>query len=216
MGKHYNIVQVGAHKGYTYNDKYITDRLKVEDNAIFIEPIKELFDIMVENHARYKPNNNYVFINSACSNYNGTIELFVPDIEPFTYEIEKKYIEMGLPQWTDQLVSSLPNHVKNHYINLDTKSIIVNCVTLDKIIEDYDIESIDILHIDTEGHDYEVIKGLNFNNIKPNILVFENKHMDGTNSPLGEKYKEIMDYLYSVGYEKTYEEDGDTHLKLKK
>lgn len=216
MGKHYNIVQVGAHKGYTYNDKYITDRLKVEDNAIFIEPIKELFDIMVENHTRYKPNNDYVFINSACSNYNGTIELFVPDIEPFTYEIEKKYIEMGLPQWTDQLVSSLPNHVKNHYINLDTKSVIVDCVTLDKIINDYEIDSIGILHIDTEGHDYEVMKGINFNNIKPEIIVFENKHMDGTNSSLGEKYKEITNYLYDIGYEKTYEEDGDTHLKLKK
>lgn len=216
MGKHYDIVQVGAHKGYTLNDKYIIDRLRIEDEAIFIEPIKELFDIMVDNHIKYKPNNNYVFINAACSNYNGTIELYIPDIEPFTHEIEKKYIEMGLPQWTDQLVSSLPNHVKNHHINLGTKSVIVECITLDKIIEDYEIDSIGILHIDTEGHDYEVMKGMNFDNIKPEIIVFENKHMDGTNSPLGEKYKEITNYLYSIGYEKIYEEDGDTHLKLKK
>jgi hypothetical protein len=113
------------------------------------------------------------------------------------------------------LVSPLPNHVKNHYINLDTKSVIVNCITLNKIIENYNISSIDLLHIDTEGHDYEVMKGLDFEKVKPNIIVFENKHMDGTNSDLGERYKEITNYLYSIGYEKIYEENGDTHLKLK-
>lgn len=215
MKKHYDIVQIGAHNGYTWNDKYITDELKPEHSAIFVEPIKELFDVMVVNHNKFRPNNNYIFLNKACSNYNGTLDLYIPNIELFSRETESKYIQLGVPVWTDQLVSALPDHVKGHRINLDTKVVNVECVTLDKIVEEYEIGSIDILHVDTEGHDYEVLMGLNFNNIKPKIIVFEHKHIDGTNSPLGDRYNQIMKHLFDFGYDKTDMDTEDTHLKLR-
>ena len=215
MKKHYSVVQVGAHNGYTPNDRYIIDKLRETDNAIFIEPIKELFDKLVSNHKKYKPNNNFIFLNKACSNKIGTLDLYVPDIEFFSLDVEPKYIKMGLPQWTDQLVSVLPNHVKDHHINLNTRKINVECVTLNSIIEQYEIESIDTLHIDTEGHDFEVIEGINFENIKPKNLIFENKHMDGTNYKLGKRYDGTINYLIGFGYEKIHEDSSDTHMRLK-
>jgi FkbM family methyltransferase len=205
---------VGAHNGYTVNDGYILDKLREDDNAIFIEPIKELFETLVTNHKKYKPKNKYNFINKACSNINGTLDLYIPNIDFFSIDVEPKYIQMRLPQWTDQLVSVLPNHVKDHHINLDTRKVSVECVTLDRIIDEYKISSIDILHIDTEGHDYEVIDGINLENVKPNTIVFENKHMDGTNSPLGKKYESIINYLVGFGYRKLREEFGDTYMIL--
>jgi len=211
MKKHYNIVQVGAHIG---NDEYVARVLETGHNVIFIEPIKELFDKLVENHNKLRPNNNYIFLNKACSNYNGVLELHVPYIKLFSKETGLKYNKLGLPPWTDQLGSVLENHVKKHHINLDTKVIKIECVTLDSIIKEYEIESIDLLIIDTEGHDYEVLKGLNFNDLKPNIIIFEHKHIEGTNAPLGVKYNEIMKYFFSLGYNKMHMNSEDTHLML--
>lgn len=74
MKRHYNIVQIGAHNDLTSNNKYIKDRLKSDHNAIFVEPVKELFDAMVINYNKFMPNNKYVFLNKACSNRNGMTE----------------------------------------------------------------------------------------------------------------------------------------------
>ena len=47
--------------------------------------------------------------------------------------------------------------------------------TLNEILEKYEIQikKIDFLNIDVEGHDYEVLKGINFLNIKPKIICIE-------------------------------------------
>lgn len=215
MNKHYDIMQIGAHNGYTLNDRYINDILKIEHNAIFVEPIKEIFESLVKNHNRFRPNNNYVFLNVACSNHIGTLDLYIPDIEIFDAKVESKYIQLGLPNWTDQLVSIFPNHVKDHNINLNTKRITVECTTLNEIIRAHNVGSIDVLYIDTEGHDCEVLEGLDFSKIKPNTIVFENKHFGGTNLPKGEKYEKLIAYLYKIGYETLLEEGDNTYIKLK-
>ena len=47
--------------------------------------------------------------------------------------------------------------------------------TLNEILKKYEIQikKIDFLNIDVEGHDYEVLKGINFLNIKPKIICIE-------------------------------------------
>ena len=55
------------------------------------------------------------------------------------------------------------------------------------------------------------------NSIKPKNIIFENKHMDGTNSfSFSErpKYKSLLNYLYSNNYKLSKETNEDTFVSL--
>jgi FkbM family methyltransferase len=95
---------------------------------------------------------------------------------------------------TDHSFSSF--NVKESYKNIDTKFfdglskeiIKVKSRRLDTIFNEINIESIDILSIDTEGWELEVMKGLS--KVKPTIIILENVLHEPS-------YNE---YMKSVGY----------------
>ena len=61
------------------------------------------------------------------------------------------------------------------------------------LYKEYNINQIDLLHTDTEGHDYTILMNYNFE-IKPKRIMFEHKHMDGLNT-VGIKYDELSNKL---------------------
>ena len=69
--------------------------------------------------------------------------------------------------------------------------------TLNEILEKYEIQikKIDFLNIDVEGHDYEVLKGINFLNIKPKIICIE---IDNHEKNLSKE--SIQNYLKKFNY----------------
>lgn len=54
--------------------------LKESDLCIFVEPVPSLFEILVNNFKAKYPRNNFKYVNKACSNSIGKIDLYVPDI----------------------------------------------------------------------------------------------------------------------------------------
>lgn len=214
MGKIFDLIQIGCHIGNTYNDKKTIGLFNKNSNAIFVEPINRFYNLLVNNHNRDYQDNNFIFLNKACSNKIGELDLYEPDIITFSRETEPEYINRELPYFVDQLTSVYPDHVKNHYINIESKLIKVPCTTLNQIIEDYDISEIKSLVIDTEGHDFEILNDLNLDILKPKKIIFEHKHMEGTNTTVGEKYNKILSKLFSFGYVKTYMDTEDTYLEL--
>ena len=70
------------------------------------------------------------------------------------------------------------------------------------------------LVIDTEGHDFEILNDLDLNLLRPKKIIFEHKHMEGTNKIVGEKYDTILNKLFSFGYVKTHMDTEDTYLEL--
>lgn len=196
-----DLIQIGSHVGNTINDN-IFDNINSNYFAIFVEPIEEYYNSLVENYKSKYPNNNFVFLNKACSDASKQITLYKP------------IVKNGLPTWTNQLTSILPNHVKNHNIQTEVEEIVVDAISLTDLINEYGITSIDLLSIDTEGHDYEILKGMDFDKIKPKNLIFEHKHMDGTNKTFGFKYFDLMNYLTSKGYEIVKQIGDDTFMKL--
>ena len=85
---------------------------------------------------------------------------------------------------------------------------------MNQIIEEYGISELKSLVIDTEGHDFEILNGLNLNVLKPKKIIFEHKHIEGTNKTVGEKYNIILNKLFSFGYIKTHMDTEDTYLEL--
>jgi hypothetical protein len=95
---------------------------------------------------------------------------------------------------------------------LITDKIKVKTTTIDEIIKDFDITEIDLLHTDTEGHDYNILMNYSFI-IKPRKVLFEHKHMDGI-FRIGERYEELSNKLLSYGYKKIYQNSEDTMFEL--
>ncbi|OFZ56845.1 MAG: hypothetical protein A3D92_18725 [Bacteroidetes bacterium RIFCSPHIGHO2_02_FULL_44_7] len=51
-------------------------------------------------------------------------------------------------------------------------------MTLKDLLQKYNITDIDLLQIDVEGYEYEIIKSIDFNVIRPKIIHYENKHLN--------------------------------------
>ncbi|NBP00764.1 MAG: FkbM family methyltransferase [Proteobacteria bacterium] len=213
MNSTWDVVQVGCHVGSSHAD-YIFKIINQDSRAIFIEPVDFLFNKLKENYNTKFPNNNFIFLNCAISNKEGSLKLYVPDIEIFSEISEKNYIEKKLPRWADQLASVHKTHVKDHYLNLDVKEIEVPCRTLMSIINEYNIDDLQILSIDTEGHDFEVLETLDLNVLKPKKIIFEHKHMEGTNKPPAERYNKLMSLLLEHNYKVTNKDTEDTVVEL--
>ena len=75
----------------------------------------------------------------------------------------------------------------------------VDVITLTEFIEENDeIDKIDFLKIDTEGHDLFVLQGFPWKKIKPSIILCEFE--DNKTDPLGYKFNDIAAYLIDKGY----------------
>ena len=60
-------------------------------------------------------------------------------------------------------------------------------------------ETVDYLKIDTEGHDYFVLKGFPWDRFRPSVVACE--FDDRKTVPLGYRYQDLGDYLVARGYE---------------
>lgn len=139
-----DLLQVGSHIGNTPND-YIFNEIDLNGFCIFIEPVKDYFELLKENYNTKYSENNFKFLNLTCSDKNHTITLYKP------------IINNDSPSWTNQLTSVLLNHTKNHNLNVDLEKIEIEVKTLNTLIEKHNITSIELLSVDTEGYDYEVL-----------------------------------------------------------
>ena len=79
---------------------------------------------------------------------------------------------------------------------------VVDCCTLQEIIEQYNMYDVEVLHIDTEGMDFEVIQTVDFNKVKPNIISYERHFLnncDCDNYLKDKGYDVFVDDRHGVG-----------------
>jgi len=201
------IIQIGSHIGNTCNDP-IFDGIDNNTTLILVEPVPFLFEQLKHNYKnKYANNENIFFINKAVSNFIGEIEMTIPS---------EKNDFSKFPFWVSQLGSVNPNHILGHnnsiVKNLIIEKIMVKTTTINEIVKEYNITQIELLHTDTEGHDYEILMNYNFE-IKPKYIMFEHNHMDGLRR-VGLKYIELSNRLISLGYKKIHQDNEDTIFEL--
>ena len=63
-----------------------------------------------------------------------------------------------------------------------------------ELLAKYKIEKLDFLMIDTEGHDYEILKTLDLDHYRPEVIIFENNHLSKSD------YQAALDQLTTKGY----------------
>ena len=191
-------IQVGAFDGVT-NDPLHEYVLRYHWSGIMIEPQTQAFQDLLVN---YQDQPQLKFLNMAVSDHDGTIEMYTV----------KQGIE-SLPGWSEQIATLQSDHILKHkngmpdygisegipQIETYMETIEVECITFETMLDRCDVKRLDLLQIDAEGYDYEIIKTINFDRIKPTILRYEHMHLQKSDQ------EECLDLLVSNGYRITFE-----------
>ena len=51
-------------------------------------------------------------------------------------------------------------------------------MSLNKLFQKNNVRDITLLHIDTEGYDWEILSQLNLDDVKPKVILIEYKHLN--------------------------------------
>lgn len=184
-------IQIGSNDGITgdpLHDLIIQHNFK----GILIEPVNYLYKKLLKT---YSGQSNLIFKNVAIAEKRGYKSF---------YRI-KKNNEANMFYWYDQLGSFKKSVVLKHkemITNFNSYFIKekVKCITLNNLIKENKVQKIDLIHIDTEGYDYELIKLIPFKRVKPKMILYENKHLSNKDKNKCEKYLEKNNYsLISFG-----------------
>ena len=182
-------VEIGAHDGI-YVDPIHRFIVKHKWHGILIEPVPHLFIELKKNYAGY---DGLIFENIAISNDNED-RLF--------YHLSETIDGKDM--------SGIGSFYKNSWINKKRKKkqllwwqkrvcpnlteIKVPCLSYQNLLKKHDVKRIDLLQIDVEGYEFEIIKQIDFGNVRPKIIHYEH-------SCLGSDIKKSWKYLENNGYE---------------
>lgn len=182
--KDFFFIEIGACDGIR-DDFARTRILKYKWQGILIEPVKCLFERLVDN---YKGQENLIFENVAISDKE--------EIRKF-YRIKKHDGHIpsaceGVGSFYSDLVVEHRSEVPDieNYLLVET----VKCITFESLLQKNDVKKVDLLQIDAEGHDYAILKNVDFNVIKPKMIQFEHRHLNNDDK------KECIAMLKDSGY----------------
>jgi len=159
LGEINSFVQVGAHDGEMHDPlrKFI---LNNNWKGIFIEPQKDMLEKCQNN---YQNKDNLHFVNIAVHPTNSQIILY-------KVESPKDYSHTG---WASINSDRFKNTIYKNNITEE----LIPAMHLMKVIKNYNINSVDLLQIDTEGFDSEVIKMFDFTSLQPALIQYEHVHI---------------------------------------
>lgn len=157
---------IGSHKG-TYTDLFLNNfNIK---KIIMVEPQKKIFKFIKK---KYKKNKNIFIYNYAISNKEKMQTLFVNkhDLTTSLSQIDKKnkYLNIKAKLFGGNIDEMILKEYK------------IKTVKMLKIIHLKKIKKIDVLKIDTEGHELQVLKGMESylkKNVKCIVIEFHNSNV---------------------------------------
>lgn len=185
------VLQIGAMDGVTSDPVYEYIH-KFQWAALLVEPIKEHFDTLQENYHELP---NVGFANVAIGETNGPATMHRL---PTHHVLNKEVPRWGLgvaSLYTDR--NALAFDEVRPFVIQET----VACVTLPTLLARHAVTRMDVIQIDAEGHDYHILKQLDFARYHPLIV-----HLEIVNLPKSEQTacKALLDshgYLHvKAGY----------------
>jgi FkbM family methyltransferase len=193
--KEVRVVVIGANNGME-NDPYLPFIAKYHWQASLIEPNAEVFAQLQDN---FKHLEGFRFYNVAIGSDEGTMVLHkiafsssrwatglaTADRAVLDWHIQKGYVEDCAARYGEVL----PVDAKDWVITSE-----VPCMRLETILADRKWSGTDIVTIDTEGFDGIIIKSMIEQEIFPDIVFWEHKHL------LKEQGSDLLQRLSRLGY----------------
>lgn len=143
------VMNVGAMDGVLF-DEMIGYTNMYNYKGLYVEPIPYLFERLKNNIK------NGIFENSAISDYDGEIEMMT---------IKREAIDNGLVHNCFYGMSAVypPKNGLGSEFDKPTvekygELVTVNCITWNTLLQKHNVQKIDVIKIDAEGHDYKIFK----------------------------------------------------------
>jgi FkbM family methyltransferase len=156
-------LQIGAHDGVSYDPIHDYVR-RFHWKGLLVEPQAAIFRKLKEN---YRDEKQLLFENSAVAQQDGGIELHC-------------FENANAEDHASMLTST-----RKHYLTLNgdshrgaLKTVTVPALTLESLLAKHRIDRVNLLQIDTEGFDFEIIKMIDFQRMKPEIIHYENNFLN--------------------------------------
>jgi FkbM family methyltransferase len=165
-----SFIKVGANDGVTEDPCSDIILKHASWRGVLIEPVPYCCEELKKN---FSDSSRFVVEQVAVGTTRGKTPFYYVDREAI------KSLPV-LPKWYDQLGSFDKNHILRHF-GKAIEPFIVGCsvetVTLADVLERNRIVDLHLLHIDTEGYDYEVLRMLDFGKYLPAVILVEHKHL---------------------------------------
>jgi FkbM family methyltransferase len=164
----FTFLQVGSNDGKS-NDP-LHDFIRVyKCKGVLIEPVKYIFEKLKNIYDGYEN----IYLENVAISDEDSYKIF--------YEIIESN-DINMPHWYNQLSSFSLKTIMSHRNTIpNIESLIlekkIQTKRISTILEKYNLNFLDILHIDTEGYDFEIIKTIDFDLVCPEILLYEHKHL---------------------------------------
>jgi FkbM family methyltransferase len=140
--------------------------------GIMVEPSPPFFSNIKKRASQSKYHYNLILDNSVISDSNSFVDFAVSkDVEGWQRGISTVISE-------SHEGTCLYNLGNNKEVSYD-KVIKAPCLTLDTLLDKYNIVHLDYLKVDTEGHELNIFKSYSWT-VKPTFLKIEKKHIDET------------------------------------
>ena len=195
--KDFFFVQIGANDGIRADDSYdFITRNRLQ--GIVVEPLKDMFEKLSENYADH---HQIKKINKAIHSTAREMPL---------YRIKN---DANVPDWCHGIASFDKKHLLSGTKKIpDLEKYIVeesvDCISLSELFEENAMSQISFLQIDTEGYDFEIIKMIDFEKYKPQIIRYECCTLSADDN------QACIDLLFKQGYQ-FFDEGNDIIAVLK-
>lgn len=189
------VIQVGANDGITHDPihKFIKrDGWK----GILLEPQKNVFSTLAY---VYHKNKDIITLNAALDKQDGERAIYKIGFSEARWAsgltsfdkttIQKAFTSGYVAAKAAEEGLTVPTE-EQHRI----KAELVTLISPKTLLEKYNIHQIDLLQIDTEGYDFEIIKMFDLTQIKPELIVFESKHLSDKDKITCFEYLKSYDY----------------------
>jgi FkbM family methyltransferase len=180
-------VKVGANDGITGDPCSSILLAEPKWKGLLIEPVPHCFDRL---RATFRDPRRFFLERVAVSTRAG---------EASFYYVDPKARESlpHLPLWIDQLGSFDRSHIVKHLDGV-LQPFIIECTVevqpLTALLRRHGMREVHLLHVDTEGHDYEVLKSLDLAADAPLAIFVEHKHLPDS------QRSEMLGLLRARGY----------------
>ena len=136
-----------------------------------VEPVPYVFDRL---QARYGNDPLLVLENAAIADEDGARDL---------YHLAVADPGAPVPDWYDKLGSFERDVILKHRPAIpDFDRLLrvasVPCTTFESLCRKHGVTSLDIIQIDTEGYDFEIIKLIDLDRLRPRLVMYEHLHFD--------------------------------------
>jgi FkbM family methyltransferase len=168
--KDLSVVQIGSNDGITGDPIHSLLGSNPSWKALLVEPVPYLFERLCKNYSNIP---SIQFANVAITDQVGMATFYYVD------PVAKDYIP-GLSCLFEQLGSFDRSHIAQHLAGALERFVVstqISTFPLSAVLERNNVTRIDLLHIDTEGHDWIILRQLDLKRFRPKVILWEHIHL---------------------------------------